>query len=134
MDHSKGPEQDLSPMELNVMLAIWDKGAQTAREICDAVSYATGTVQNVSTISTYLQRLELKKYVEREQVARRRYRFSPLVTKKQVQERAVGEFKKLFDSGSDFLHRFAGSDNLSAYERKELKKLAARLKKWERES
>lgn len=134
MEHQEGFGQDISPMELNVMLAIWDQGAQTAREICDAVSEAMGEAQNISTISTYLQRLENKKYVEREQVARRRYRYTPLVTKKDVQDRAVEEFKKYFDSGSDFLHRFAGSRSLSAHERKEIKKLAASLKKWERES
>jgi predicted transcriptional regulator len=124
---SKLPEQDLTPVELEMMRVIWELSGTnqtvTTRMICDAIPLRKGKRSALSTVSTYLQRLVLKGYVRREPTEVREFNHVARVTKDQVRDRMITKIKRLFDSDSEMVEKFVGQGNLSAEARKKLEDL-----------
>src|SRR5262245_60877972 len=110
------PEQDLSPLELDIMQIVWASGRVTSGDILQAFDAkekaGQGKSYERSTIGTYLDRLRLKKYLDREPGEGREFVYFPLVSKEQFQGAALKKLMATFGSESDLLQRFAGSAKL----------------------
>lgn len=59
------PSQDVTEAELAVLQVLWDGGAATIRQICDAI-YPDGGASRHATVQKLLERLEAKDAVARD--------------------------------------------------------------------
>lgn len=126
MASSRSPE--LTPVELQLMKAVWG-GNRTTREICESLLAADNKKIAMPTVSTYLQRLIQKGYLERTATGGREYLYTALLSKDAYRDVLMEKAESLFKSDSDLLLRFAGKSSVGETERKRLKQIVERLKK-----
>jgi predicted transcriptional regulator len=113
----------LSANELNVMNALWELKEAGSKELLQKLPNAPA----LTTLLTYLSRLEAKGYVERTS-GQRGYVFRPAVPRATVVGRLLDELLKQFDGRlSTLVSHFAGTRNISAQERKRLRSVLDQL-------
>ena len=131
MSKAQKPDLPLSPVELEIMKLMWKDGRVTARQLCDGMALVAEEAGKdsyaFSTISTYLERLRLKGYVDRKATGARKYTYFAVVSKEEIQRHMLKELEGLFDSGEEFLHKFADTANLSRSDRRDLKRFVKQL-------
>ena len=118
----------LSPTEWSIMNICWEKGETTAREIYD--ESLKEKQRGYQTVKTMLDRLAVKKYLERR-------RFGPLWLYKPARARAkvvAGAVERFVDTVLDntfapLVTHFAKKERLSDEELKALKELIEKHKK-----
>ena len=76
------PDPDLSPSELEVLTALWDRGASTVRDVMNHL-HGRGRKLAYTTVLTFLTRLENKGLVrsDKSEVA---YVYRPRITRERV--------------------------------------------------
>jgi predicted transcriptional regulator len=121
------PRQDLTPVELLLMRAVWDSKT-TTREIYDSLPESNRKRLAFSTVSTYLMRLVQKGYLKREPTEGREYEYTALVAKEAVQDQMLEKAGGLFERESDLLSRFAGRSSLTQDERRQLEAIAKKIR------
>lgn len=85
----------LTPLELEIMKVLWERGASTVQEAQSAM----GRPLAYTTVQTVLNLLQDKGKVER-QLEGKAYRYSPTVTQSRETGRAVRDILDRFFSGS----------------------------------
>lgn len=79
----KSPSQlNLTPLELDIMRVIWEKGNATAAEICDALKDSRSLAD--TTIHTMLSNMRKKGYIEPIPTVERALRFAPLISREHI--------------------------------------------------
>lgn len=101
-------DDTLGPLEQRVMQSLWDRGAQTPRQVLERLNADSPRALAYTTVMTILVRLSRKGYVER-RLAGRTYRYSPLVDRANVADVAGrrGLDELLHRHGPDNVARFA---------------------------
>jgi BlaI family penicillinase repressor len=113
---------ELTDAEWKVMNAVWDPGAATARQVCDALAGTTGWAY--TTVRTLLERL-----AEKGALARRREGladvYEPLLPRAQARKTALRALvSRAFGGGfAPLLHHLVGEEPLSSRDRAELRRL-----------
>ena len=84
----------LSPLELQIMEALWTRGASSVREIQEALSGPDRPAY--TTVQTVVSRLEAKNAVRRLKKVGNALIFAPAVAREAAERRLVDELLKLF--------------------------------------
>jgi predicted transcriptional regulator len=84
----------LTRLELEIMQYVWDLGEAAVREIQEAIPAAKRPAY--TTVQTILMRLEEKGAVRRTRKIGNAFLFQPVITRKRVYERLIGELLDLF--------------------------------------
>lgn len=84
----------LSPLELQIMGALWAQGALSVREVQEQFPEAERPAY--TTVQTTLYRMEAKKAVRRIRKIGNAHIFEALVTRQATQGRLIDEFLRLF--------------------------------------
>ena len=117
------PPKPLSPLEQEVMRAIWPRGAATATDIQDAL--APQRILRDSTVRTLLTRLEAKGYL-RHKIDGRAFVYSSTEAPRSLAVRAVRQIVDRFCQGS-FESLLAGMVDDEIVDPDELQAIANRL-------
>ena len=83
----------LSKLDLQIMEALWSRGAQSIREIQE--SFPKAQRPAYSTVQTIVYRLETKKAVRRARKISNAHIFEPLISRGAAQGRLIDEFFSL---------------------------------------
>lgn len=87
----------LTPLELDLMMVLWEQGPSTVQEVQTALSGKRELAY--TTVQTMLNLLHRKKKVRRD-MRDRAYVYHPMVTREQVTRRATNEMIDRFFGGS----------------------------------
>jgi predicted transcriptional regulator len=117
------PPSGITDTELDVLKQLWAVGAQTSRQLVDAL-YPSGTASDVGTIHSMLQRLEAKKLVDRDR-SRHPHLFSAAVSQSKVAGQQLRTLAEKLSDGSlfPFLTHLVETKSLSDDELSSLRKL-----------
>ena len=74
--------QDLTPLELELMQVIWERGNATAAEICDGLKNTRPLAD--TTIHTMLANMRKKGYIEPIPTVERALRFAPRISRDEI--------------------------------------------------
>lgn len=88
------PQPRLSRLELQIMEALWTRGASSVREIQEALPGPDRPAY--TTVQTIVSRLEAKKAVRRLKKVGNALVFAPAVAREAAERRLVDELLKLF--------------------------------------
>lgn len=112
---------------LNILLE--SKAKMTVKEICQIVKEQEGIDWNIRTVSTFLVRLEEKKFVEHEKIGITNY-YYPIIEGKAYKMKASKSFLKSYYNGSlsNMVSAFADSEELSKEEINALRDIIDKLK------
>jgi BlaI family penicillinase repressor len=121
----------LSKFELQIMEALWTKGACCIREIQETFDEETRPAY--STVQTMVYRLETKKAVRRVKKISNAHIFEAVVSRSAAQRKLIDEFLSLFGGRTQpFMAQLIESGRLTLEEveeaRKTLRKLARKEK------
>jgi predicted transcriptional regulator len=115
------------------MKVIWKETEATAKRVCEVLDQTAPRADaerghHHSTISTYLERLRLKHFLDRRLLDGRQYAYFAILSREDAQRQMLRKLDGLFDSGEDLLLKFADASKLGRREKQELKRLAERLR------
>ncbi len=96
MPRSKKPDQALTPLELEVMNALWETGPATVQTVQAQMS---GRVLAYTTVQTMLNILHRKGKVNRK-LKDRAYVYRPVLSRQKAVTQAVGDVLDRFFGGS----------------------------------
>jgi predicted transcriptional regulator len=117
----RGPKSlpKLSPNELAIMSVLWDLRQATSRQILDRLPGPPA----LTTLLTYLTRLEAKGYV-RHDAAERNRTYRPAVTRPSIASRLLDQALRQFEGRlSSLVSHFARTRDLSDDERRRLREI-----------
>jgi predicted transcriptional regulator len=122
----------LTRLELQIMEALWTRGALSVREIQDA--FADKNRPAYTTVQTMVYRLEVKKAIRRVKKIGNAHIFEAVVTRRAAQRRLIDELLDFFGGSSQpVVAHLIESGNLTLEDVKEaeqaLKKLRAEKSK-----
>ena len=92
------PQTKFTPLELQIMQALWDRGAVSIREIQE--SFPERDRPAYTTIQTTVYRLEAKKAVRRTRKISNAHIFEAVVSRQATQRRFLDELLGLFGGRS----------------------------------
>jgi BlaI family penicillinase repressor len=92
------PQTKFTPLELQIMQALWDRGAVSIREIQE--SFPERDRPAYTTIQTTVYRLEAKKAVRRTRKISNAHIFEAVVSRQAAQRRFLDELLGLFGGRS----------------------------------
>jgi predicted transcriptional regulator len=116
--------QDVTATELAILQALWDRGSATIRQLTEALYPGGGTTGQYATVQKLLERLEAKKYVERQRSAAAHV-FAAAVGREELIGRRLEEVADKLCGGSltPLLTHLVRTRKLTARERRELRGL-----------
>ena len=92
------PQTKFTPLELQIMQALWDRGAISIREIQE--SFPERDRPAYTTIQTTVYRLEAKKAVRRTRKISNAHIFEATITRQSAQHRLIDDLLSLFGGRS----------------------------------
>jgi BlaI family penicillinase repressor len=90
--------KDLTPLELEIMAVVWQRGDATAAEVCQALEEYRPLAD--TTVHTVLANLRKKGIIKPIPTVERALRFAPLVSREQVAGRTLRQLIGKFFDGS----------------------------------
>ena len=122
------PLPKLSKLELQIMEALWSKGAASIREIQEA--FPEPNRPAYTTIQTTIYRLEWKKALRRVKKVSNAHIFEAVVTRNAAQRRLIDELLGLFGGRSQpIMTHLIESGNLTLADVREAQKVLQKLAK-----
>jgi BlaI family penicillinase repressor len=91
-------QSKFTPLELQIMEALWDRGSLSIREILEA--FPADAPPAYTTIQTTVYRLETKKAVRRSRKISNAHIFEAVVTRDATQRRFLDDLLRLFGGRS----------------------------------
>ena len=123
LSEKKKQRPRLSPNEMLIMKQLWESGRAGSKQLLERLPRPFA----LTTLLTYLTRLEQKGYVTREP-GDRGYVFSAKVPRRRVVGRLLDEVVRQFDGRlSSVVSHFVGTHKLSAEERRRLREVLDKL-------
>jgi predicted transcriptional regulator len=109
----KNTTSQLTPLQLDVLQVLWERGEATVNDVTDALREPHGLA--LTTIATLLARLERRGVVKRRRVDRQ-FRYAALVKREEARRALVDELaKSLFDGDlGGLVHHLVARDEISA--------------------
>lgn len=116
-------QSQLPDAEIAVLKSLWEKAGLTARDITQFV-YGNTSSSHIGTVQKLLQRLEKKRYVERDR-SKAVHRFHACLTRDEVASKQLDLLaEKLADGSlSPFVTHLVNAKRLTQKERAEIRKL-----------
>lgn len=124
------PTPRLSKLELTIMDALWNGGAQSVREIQERLPEATRPAY--TTVQTMVYRLEVKKAVRRVKKIGNAHIFEAVVSKGHAQRRLIDDFLSLFGGAQPVMAQLIETGKLTSEDIDEARKLLRQLAKKEK--
>ncbi len=124
------PTPRLSKLELTVMDALWNGGAQSVREIQERLPEATRPAY--TTVQTMVYRLEIKKAVRRVKKIGNAHIFEAAVSRGSAQRRLIDEFLSLIGGAQPVMAQLIEAGKLTSDDINEARKLLRQLSKKEK--
>ena len=101
----------LTPLELDIMKAVWKTSPITVRDVQEAIRPARGLAY--TTVMTIMDRLYHKGFLDRTLQSRTHY-YEPAIEYSAVREEAVGNLVKSFFGSKEKLQEFLNGEEISA--------------------
>lgn len=118
--------QKFTPLELEIMQALWDRGAICIRDILE--TFPERDRPSYTTIQTTVYRLEEKKAVRRVRKIGNAHIFEAVVTRAATQRKLFDDLLRLFGGRSQpVMEHLIESGNLTLHDVKEAEKTLKRL-------
>lgn len=119
--------QDVTEAELNILELLWDSGAQSIRQLADAL-YPRGGAAEYATVQTLLKRLEAKKCVVRKRAGGVQS-FAAAIDRDDLIDQRLQRIAEQLCGGSltPLLTHLVRADRLSAADRTSLRNLIEEL-------
>ena len=118
----------LSKLEMQIMEALWERGASSVREIQEAFPDADRPAY--TTVQTMVYRLEAKKAVRRVKKIGNAHIFEAAVSRNAAQRRLIDEFLALFGGRSQpVMAHLIESGKLTAEDIEDARRLLRKLSK-----
>jgi BlaI family penicillinase repressor len=125
------PNPRLSKLELQIMEAVWTRGASSVREIQEA--FPEKNRPAYTTVQTMVYRLEGKKAVRRVKKIGNAHIFEAAITRASAQRRLIDEFLSLFGGRSQpVMAHLIESGKLTLEDVKEAEELLRKLERKDR--
>jgi BlaI family penicillinase repressor len=125
------PNPRLSKLELQIMEAVWTRGASSVREIQEA--FPEKNRPAYTTVQTMVYRLEGKKAVRRVKKIGNAHIFEAAITRASAQRRLIDEFLSLFGGRSQpVMAHLIESGKLTLDDVKEAEELLRKLERKDR--
>jgi BlaI family penicillinase repressor len=122
------PNPRLSKLELQIMEAVWTRGASSVREIQEA--FPEKNRPAYTTVQTMVYRLEGKKAVRRVKKIGNAHIFEAAITRASAQRRLIDEFLSLFGGRSQpVMAHLIESGKLTLDDVKEAEELLRKLER-----
>ncbi len=119
------PAQDITESELAVLRILWEKGIATIRQLTD-ILYPGGGAAQYATVQKLLDRMEAKKYVQRDR-SMFVHRFVPVLNRDQLLRRRLRSLVETLCDGSftPLLTHLARAGDLTEEDRQALRAIIA---------
>ncbi len=122
----------LTRLELNIMEALWNRGAASIREIQE--SFPQGSRPAYTTVQTIVYRMEKKKIVRRAKKISNAHIFEPMVSRHAAQRRLIDDLLGFFGGRTQpVMAHLIESGSLTLHDLREAEKTMRALAKKEKQ-